>query len=200
MSESDNCLRVLRALEFAKWDGIAAAVGQQVSAKPLTRGTARLFNGKALVARLALKFDIPSVLLCLSSADCGHQCKAVGHGIPRASMQPWHNGMAPCNCLGAHVQEGLTNSGMLLQKWADSASEGQPAMASSPVEAARAVLHLAMVLLCPQAGPAKSSTGSTGSSKSERAPGQGATSAPAPGVKTAGACVTRTWGLGIDSS
>ena len=45
MSESDTCLRVLRALESAKWDGIAAAVGQQVSAKPLTQGTARLFKG-----------------------------------------------------------------------------------------------------------------------------------------------------------
>lgn len=89
---------------------------------------------------------------------------------------------------------------MLLQKWVDSASEGQPAMASSPVEAARAVLHLAMVLLCPQAGPAKPSIGSTGSSKGEKAPGQGATSAPAPGVKPAGVCVTRRWGLGMDSS
>lgn len=89
MSESDNCLRVLRALESAKWDGIAAALEQQVSTKPLTQGTARLFIGKALMAR-SLKFDIPSVLLCLSSVDCGHQCEAYGHGIPRVSMQPWH--------------------------------------------------------------------------------------------------------------
>ena len=75
MSESDNCLRVLRALESAKWDGIAAALEQQVSTKPLTQGTARLFKRKVPTAR-SLSFDIPSVLLCLSGMDCGHQCEA----------------------------------------------------------------------------------------------------------------------------
>ena len=92
MSDTDNCLRVLRALESAKWDGIAAAVGQQVSARVLTQETASPINRQALMTR-SLKFDIPSVLLCLSSADCGRQCSAYGYGVPRAehaANMAWH--------------------------------------------------------------------------------------------------------------
>jgi hypothetical protein len=92
VSDSDDCLRVLRALESANWDGIAAAVGQQVSAKALTQEAARPSNRQAHMTRSS-KFDSPSVLLCLSSADRGHQCSAHGHGIPRAehaAMMAWH--------------------------------------------------------------------------------------------------------------
>ena len=81
MSDSDNCLRVLRALESAKWDGIAAAVGQQVSAKALTQETARPFNRQALMTRSS-KFDIPSTRIV------GISAAYMVTASPGLSMQP----------------------------------------------------------------------------------------------------------------